>query len=107
MEPLPVLAIGANIKVWINDELISDLNDEAKLKSHPKGFIGLQVTASAVDRAPTRCAGVKSKSRNSTELPLTDFYNARVIARAFFVSQVARGSSSLGLPEWRNPWRPH
>ena len=38
-----VLAKGANIKVWINDELISDLNDEAKLKSHPKGFIGLQV----------------------------------------------------------------
>ena len=27
-----VLAMGANIKVWINDELISDLNDEAKLK---------------------------------------------------------------------------
>ena len=38
-----VLAKGANIKVWINDELISDLNDKAKLKSHPKGFIGLQV----------------------------------------------------------------
>ena len=38
-----VLAKGANIKVWINGDLISDLNDEAKLKSHPKGFIGLQV----------------------------------------------------------------
>mgnify|MGYP002020998837 CR=1 FL=1 len=38
-----VLAKGANIKVWINDVLISDLTDEAKLKSHPKGFIGLQV----------------------------------------------------------------
>ena len=38
-----VLAKGANIKVWINGELISDLTDEAKLKSHPKGFIGLQV----------------------------------------------------------------
>ena len=38
-----MLAKGANIKVWINGELISDLTDEAKLKSHPKGFIGLQV----------------------------------------------------------------
>ena len=38
-----VLAKEANIKVWINDELISDLTDEAKWKSHPKGFIGLQV----------------------------------------------------------------
>lgn len=38
-----VVAAGANIKVWINGALISDLTDEAKLKSHPKGFIGLQV----------------------------------------------------------------
>ena len=38
-----VLAKGANIKVWINGNLISDLTHEEKLKSHPKGFIGLQV----------------------------------------------------------------
>ena len=38
-----VLAKDANIKVWINDELISDLTDDDKWKSHPKGFIGLQV----------------------------------------------------------------
>lgn len=38
-----VLAKGANIKVWINDQMISDLTDEEKLKTHPKGFIGLQV----------------------------------------------------------------
>ena len=38
-----VLAKGANIKVWINGEMISDLTDEEKFKSHPKGFIGLQV----------------------------------------------------------------
>ena len=38
-----VVADGANIKVWINDALVSDLNHEEKYKSHPKGFIGLQV----------------------------------------------------------------
>jgi hypothetical protein len=38
-----VVAKGPSIKVWINGEMISDLVDEEKFKSHPKGFIGLQV----------------------------------------------------------------
>ena len=38
-----VLAHGARIQVWINGEQISDLVHEEKFKSHPKGFIGLQV----------------------------------------------------------------
>lgn len=38
-----VLAQGPNIKVWINGEQVSDLTDEEKFKTHPKGFIGLQV----------------------------------------------------------------
>jgi hypothetical protein len=38
-----VVADGSNIKVWINGALVSDLNHEEKYKSHPKGFIGLQV----------------------------------------------------------------
>ena len=38
-----VLAEGAHIQTWINGQQISDLVDEQKLKSHPKGFIGLQV----------------------------------------------------------------
>ena len=38
-----VLAEGARIQTWINDQHISDLVDEEKLKTHPKGFIGLQV----------------------------------------------------------------
>jgi len=38
-----VLAVGPTIKVWINGELISDLTHEEKFKTHPKGFIGLQV----------------------------------------------------------------
>ncbi len=38
-----VLAKGPNIKVWINGVLISDLTDQEKNKTHPEGFIGLQV----------------------------------------------------------------
>lgn len=38
-----VLAEGARIRTWINGQAISDLVDEEKLKTHPKGFIGLQV----------------------------------------------------------------
>lgn len=38
-----VLAKGANIKVWINGEMIADLTDEEIYKTHPKGMIGLQV----------------------------------------------------------------
>ena len=38
-----VIAEGARIQTWINGTQISDLVDEEKLKTHPKGFIGLQV----------------------------------------------------------------
>lgn len=38
-----VVAKGPRIQTWINGEAISDLVDEAKFQSHPKGFIGLQV----------------------------------------------------------------
>ncbi len=47
-----ILAVGPNIKVWINDVQISDLTDEAKFKSHPKGFIGLQVHGIAPTTGP-------------------------------------------------------
>ncbi|MFK7817557.1 MAG: DUF1080 domain-containing protein, partial [Planctomycetaceae bacterium] len=38
-----IMAKGPNIKVWINDQMVSDLTDEEKFKTHPRGFIGLQV----------------------------------------------------------------
>jgi len=38
-----IVANGARIQTWINGEMIEDLVDEEKFKSHPKGFIGLQV----------------------------------------------------------------
>jgi len=38
-----VLAVGPTIKVWINDVMISDLTHAEKYKTHPEGFVGLQV----------------------------------------------------------------
>ena len=38
-----IVAQGPRIQVLINGTQISDLTDEAKFKSHPSGFIGLQV----------------------------------------------------------------
>ncbi|MFT5498713.1 MAG: hypothetical protein ACI9TH_004128 [Kiritimatiellia bacterium] len=38
-----VIAKGARIQTWINGEAVEDLTDDEKLKTHPKGFIGLQV----------------------------------------------------------------
>lgn len=38
-----ILAKGPRIQVWVNGTQVTDLVDEAKFKSHPEGFIGLQV----------------------------------------------------------------
>jgi hypothetical protein len=38
-----IVAKGPRIQTWINDNKVSNLSDDEKHKSHPKGFIGLQV----------------------------------------------------------------
>lgn len=38
-----IIARDARIQTWINGQAIEDLTDEEKFKSHPKGFISLQV----------------------------------------------------------------
>jgi hypothetical protein len=38
-----IVAKGPRIRTWINGEPIEDLTDEEKFKTHPKGFVGLQV----------------------------------------------------------------
>ena len=38
-----IVAQGARLQTWINGEPVEDLTDENKFKTHPKGFIGLQV----------------------------------------------------------------
>jgi hypothetical protein len=50
-----ILAKGSRIQTWINGQQVSDLVDEAKYKSHPKGFIGLQVHAVG-DKGPYEVA---------------------------------------------------
>ncbi len=38
-----IIAKGPSIKVYINDQLVEDLADQGIYKTHPSGFIGLQV----------------------------------------------------------------
>ena len=51
-----VLAVGPRIQVWINGEEISDLVDEGKYASHPRGFIGLQVHGIGQGQGPFEVA---------------------------------------------------
>ena len=82
-----VLANGANIKVWINDHLISDLTDEAKLKSHPKGFIGLQVHGIGAGQGPFQVAWRNLNIREITSS--SDF--AKIAGVYEYVSGQTRG----------------
>lgn len=47
-----ILAKGNKIQTWINGQQISDLTHEERYKSHPKGFIGLQVHGIGADKGP-------------------------------------------------------
>lgn len=47
-----IVAKGPRIQVWINGEQISDLTDEKRYESHPKGFIGLQVHSIGKGQGP-------------------------------------------------------
>ena len=40
-----IVAKGPRIQTWVNGNQVSNLTDKEKHKSHPKGFIGLQVHA--------------------------------------------------------------
>lgn len=47
-----IVAKGPRIQTWINGNPIEDLTDEPIYKSHPKGFIGLQVHGIPKDQGP-------------------------------------------------------
>jgi len=47
-----IVAKGPRIQVWINDTQVTDLVDEKKFQSHPKGFIGLQVHSIGRGKGP-------------------------------------------------------
>jgi 3-keto-disaccharide hydrolase len=51
-----VVAKGPRIQTWINGQPIEDLTDEAIFKTHPKGFIGLQVHGIAKGSGPYEVA---------------------------------------------------
>lgn len=59
-----VVAKGANIKTWINGNLVADLTDEEIYKTHPKGMIGLQVHGIGKQSGPfeVRWRNLKIKS---------------------------------------------
>ena len=47
-----VVAKGNKIQTWINDHKIADTIHEERFKSHPKGFIGLQVHGVGAGQGP-------------------------------------------------------
>ncbi len=47
-----IMATGSKIQTWINGHQISDLVHEDRFKSHPQGFIGLQVHAIGAGDGP-------------------------------------------------------
>jgi|TARA_B110000263_G_scaffold55076_1_gene46492 hypothetical protein len=47
-----VVAFGNKIETWINGKQISDLTHEDRYKTHPNGFIGLQVHAIGSGQGP-------------------------------------------------------
>jgi len=58
-----IVAKGARIQTWVNGNQVSDLTDEAKFESHPKGFIGLQVHGIKKGTGPFDVAWRKLKIR--------------------------------------------
>jgi hypothetical protein len=58
-----IIAKGAHFQTWINGEQVSDLVDEEILKTHPKGFIGLQVHGVGRGKGPFDVAWRKIRIR--------------------------------------------
>ena len=62
-----VLANGNTIKTWINGQPVSDLTHEERYKSHPKGFIGLQVHGIGAGQGPYEVRWRKLQLRELTK----------------------------------------
>ncbi|MBA2115515.1 3-keto-disaccharide hydrolase [Bremerella alba] len=59
-----IVAKGPQIQTWINGEPIETLNDAEIYKTHPKGFLGLQVHGIAKDQGPYTVAWKNIKLKN-------------------------------------------
>jgi len=64
-----VLATGPRIQTWINGEKVGDLVHEERFKTHPRGFIGLQVHGIAPGKGPFIVAyrGIKVREIDAEE----------------------------------------
>ena len=51
-----ILAEGPRIRTWINGQAVEDLTDDALFKTHPEGFVGLQVHAVKQGEGPFEVA---------------------------------------------------
>jgi hypothetical protein len=51
-----ILAKGPRIQTWINGDMVEDIADEEIYRTHPSGFIGLQVHRIAADKGPYEVA---------------------------------------------------
>lgn len=61
-----VVAFGNTIQTWINGQQLSDLTHEDRFKTHPKGFIGLQVHGIGAGQGPFEVRWRNLKLRDLT-----------------------------------------
>ncbi|MBT5019586.1 MAG: DUF1080 domain-containing protein [Planctomicrobium sp.] len=70
-----VVAVGSQIQTWINGHQVSNLTHEERYKSHPKGFIGLQVHGIGAGQGPYEVRWRNIKLRELTKF--TSLYNGK------------------------------
>ncbi len=101
-----VKAVGARIMVWINGQLVSDLVDQAKLESHPKGFIGLQVHGIGQGTGPYEVRWRNLKLRDLSNFQ--SLYNGKNLegwtTKGNWIAQ-ADGSLLIQPREGENGWQ--
>jgi hypothetical protein len=92
--------------VWINGQLVSDLVDQAKLESHPKGFIGLQVHGIGQGTGPYEVRWRNLKLRDLSNFQ--SLYNGKNLegwtTKGNWIAQ-ADGSLLIQPREGENGWQ--
>jgi hypothetical protein len=70
-----IVAFGDTIQTWVNGHPVSDLVHEEKYKTHPKGFIGLQVHGIGKQQGPYEVRWRNLKLRDLSEFK--SLYNGK------------------------------
>jgi hypothetical protein len=73
-----IVAVGDSIETWLNGQQVSDLRHEERYKSHPKGFIGLQVHGIGAGQGPFEVRWRNVQLRDLTEYET--LYNGKDLA---------------------------